>query len=333
MEIENSLPEFDLEFDEIIVDETTVPVVEDNKDTPIIEGDPIVEIEEEKVYPETADPAAIAAYDRYLEQGLIDEDPNFDGTWEKLEENLDSLPQRVLNSLVGKASDTTKDVVRFLFSADNITIDEVLNFVKTNAGEITETSESIETMDDARSYLEKVYQERGMKPRAIEVTIAAFEEDETLLDEAKEELEKLNASKKDRPKTEALIAAKENEVLQANEERTKFAGQIFQELQNTGWKQTKIDEVKARISKNDINPILTEIFKSPKAFIKMADFIGYFKNGDIDYDAFINTVETPKAKDLKSRLENIVNSPTLSTKSNLKNPTVNTDNLTPVFDY
>lgn len=344
MQIENELPEFDLTFDDTIVNDLIKESSKDNDQTDQDNDDVIdnadidndtalntEEIVEEKEYPEDADPVAIAAYEKYVEQGIIDKDDDFDGSWEKLDASLENLPQRVLNTLVAKASDTTKDVVRYIFSADNITLEDVVKFVKVNAEEMNEV-ESVETMDDARSYLEKVYQDRGIKPRQIDAMLSALEEDDLLLEEAKEELEKLNLARKDKPKTEALIAEKENETAEVIAQKNKFASDIFTELQNTGWKPSKIEEVKNRISKNDINPILTQIFKSPKAFVKMADFIGHFKNGDIDYDKFINTIETPKGKDIKSKFENIVNSPTLSTKSNLKKSTNNTALLEPVFD-
>jgi hypothetical protein len=326
MQIEN-IPE----FDEIILSDTIQTQTDDSVETSTEVQETTETQTEEKQYSESADPIAIAAYEKYVEQGIIEPSDEFDGTWENLDKNLSDLPQRVLNSLVAKAPDVARDVVRFAFSSPNITKEEMLNFIKTDLSEQEELP-AIDTMDDARSFLEQTYKDRGMKPRAIEAALAALEEDDILMDEAKEEYDKTAESKKAKPKTEALISAKENEILAANEEKTAFTGKIFDELNSIGWKASKIDEIKNRIVKNEINPLLTEIFKSPKALIKMVDFIGYFKNGDIDYDKFINTIETPKGKDIKAKFDEIVNSPTLSTKSNFKNSTTESDNLRPVFD-
>ena len=76
---------------------------------------------------------------------------------------------------------------------------------------------------------------------------------------------------------------------------------------------------------------MVELFKKLGNYMDIR-VIGAHDKGDIDYDKFINTIETPKARDIKSKFENIINSPTLSNKSNLKNSTINTDNLEPVFD-
>lgn len=320
------------EFDDIVIMDT--PPVESQKDDSVVETNSDDNTDtsiETPQYAEDADPTAVATYEQLVERGILIASDDFDGTWNKLDEKIADLPQMVLNTLVAKAPDVAKDVIRFAFSSPNITKEEMVNFIKTDLSE-QEDLPSIETMDDARSFLENLYKERGLKPRAIEVMIAAFEEDQTLMDEAKEEYEKNENVRKAKPKTEALISAKENEVLAANEEKAKFASKISEELNTIDWKDTKKDIIKNRIAKNEVNGILTEIFRNPKSLIKMVDFIGYYKNGDIDYDKFIDSIETPKAKDFKSKFENAINSPTLSTKSNFKNSTTESDNLVPIFD-
>lgn len=336
MQIDTTIPEFEIILSDTDLDnkvDVNEPVVNNDADDSDFDSDNDVIVETpavEKTYAEAADPAAIAVYEQLVEKGYVDNDEDFDGTWDQLDSNLENLPQRVLNSLVANTSDVSKDIVRFVFSSDNITAEEILEFVKTNYEESNIQSVEIETMDDARSFLERTYKERGMKPRAAEAAIAALEEDDLLLEEAKEEYQKVAANAK--PKTEALIAAKENETAAAIESKNKFTADIITELNNTGWKPNKIEEVKNRIAKNEVNQLLTDIFKSPKAFVKMVDFIGYFKDGDINYDNFINTVETPKGKDMKSKFESAINSPTLSTKSNFKNLKTSSDGLRPVFD-
>lgn len=334
MQIDNTIPE----FEPIIVNNDVQPdiTVDDNltNDDIIIKDDTADTTKDTPNYAENADPVAVATYEQLVEEGIIDKNDDFDGTWDKVKDSISNLPQRVLNTLIAQAPDITKDTVRFLFSSPNITQEELFNFVKVNQEELQTANVSVDTMDDARSYLEKIYQERGIKPRQVEVMIAALEEDQVLIDEAKEELEKAELSKKDKPKTESLIVAKEEETARLAQARADFSNKVFEELNNTGWKASKIDEIKGRIVKNEISPLLTEIFKNPKALVKMVDFLGYFKNGDIDYDKFISNIDTPKGKDFKSKLESAINSPTLSTKSNLKNSTTNIpDDARPVLTF
>lgn len=324
----NNIPEFDLELDEAVViqlpegDDLETPITDDdNSDKPLNNGlndkedEPVVEVNE----------TAKVIFEQLVEEQVLPDDSEFDGSWESLRKNISELPQKILNSIIETRNDVSKDVLRYIFTSNNISKDEMLNFIETNMKEISEESVSIDTLDSAREYLETLYKERGLKPKVIEATLAVLEEDQTLLDEAKEEFEKKKLASK--TNTEKLIAEKENEELKARQQRMEFTNSIIETLNSTGWKPNKVEAIKQRIANNEINPILAEIFKSPKALIKMVDFIGYYKNGDIEYDAFIAASETPKVKDFRSKLENSISSPTLSTRSNLKNPEQGDDNL------
>ena len=218
MQIDTTIPEF-----EIIV--SNEPVNQDIKSDDAVFEAPVEDVEiiadtndelveptavetpfVERNYSDNADPAAITVYEQLLEKGYVDESEEFDGTWDKLDSSLEYLPQKVLNSLVANTSDVSKDVIRFVFSSDNITADEILNFVKVNYEESQVQNTEIETMDEARAYLERLYAERGVKPIVAQASISALEEGDLLMEEAKEEYEKTLANQK--PKTEALIQAR-----------------------------------------------------------------------------------------------------------------------------
>ncbi len=320
----NTIPEFDLELDDkIVIDlplEDDDNIANDSKDTSEIDTGS----EETSQTVEQSETAKII-FEQLVEENILSEDSEFDGSWEGLRKNVSELPQRILNSLVETRNDVSKDVLRYIFTSDNITKDEMLNFIKTNLEESVETELQLETMDDAREFLENVYKNKGLKPKAIEATLAALEEDESLLEEAREELEKQKLNAK--PKTEKLIAEKEQQEYEEKQRRIEYTNSVISALEDTGWKKTKIDTIKQKIANNEINPTLVEIFRNPKALVKMVDFISYYKNGDIDYDKFINTIETPKAKDFKTRLETSISSPTTSSRSNLKNPEEELNNL------
>lgn len=328
MEINNTIPDFDLdESAAIIIDLLETDDTNNNdgsNNDNLKDTTPDNNVDDDKQPIEVSDTAK-ALYEQLVEENILTEDDDFDGSWEGLRNKVNELPQRILNTLIENKTDVTKDVLRFAFSSDNITKEEMVNFIKTNLEELNAAETSIESMDEARAYLESVYKERGLKPKAIDNLLQSLEEDETLLDEAKEELEK--AQLKSKPKTEELIAQKEKEEFEQKQARINFTNSIINALDETGWKPNKINEIKQRISSNQVNPLLSEIFKSPKALVKLIDFIGYYKNGDIVYDNFINNVETPKAKDFRYKLENAVSSPTTGTKSNLKDLNSDQDNL------
>lgn len=333
------------EFDDVIIrspesistEETVTEIVED---TIINEQDDDIIVDQVKTeeppietqtpeYGENADQRAVVVFDQLVEEGVFDEEDKktFDGTWDKVREGISNLPQKVLTGLINQTSDYSKDLVRFALSSPNITRDDLINFNKTYLDETITTEITLDTMDEARAYLENKYA-TTMKPSAARAAINALEDDGILLDEAKEEYEKEQASKSNRPNTEKLIAEKENEQLERVQAQTRFAESINNELNATGWKPTKINEIKQRLT--TLNPLLTEAFKSPKALVKLVDFLGYYKDGDIDYSKFQQSVETPRAQQFITRMQEAVDSPTISTKSNLKNPKEQ-DNFRPVI--
>lgn len=325
------------EFEDIILEDTSEekdkkPATE--SDEPIAEDVIMSDSKEEDSKPEygeNADAAAVAIFEELVNKGILDESDrqSFDGSWEKIEESLDTLPQRVLNGIIQQAPDLTKNVIRFAFSSDNITRDDLVNFLNTYLEETKPENVDLSTMDDARDYLYKVYEERGLKPKAINAALDSLEDEGDLLDEAKKEYEKLQQEKQKTPKSENLIAEKENEKLQQIQQRNQFIASLNDELEATGWKPTKINQIRQNFT--NVNQILQDVYKNPKSLVKLVDFLTYYNNGDIDYTKFINSIETPKAKEFKSRFQDIVNSPTLSTKSNFKNPNSKSEDEIPII--
>lgn len=330
-----TIPEFeDIILEDVSQEEKNNTEVKESNDNNVAEDVIMSDSEKEQSkqeYGENADATAVAIFEELVNKGILDESDrnSFDGSWEKIEESLDTLPQRVLNGIIQQAPDLTKNVVRFAFSSDNITRDDLVNFLNTYLEETKPETVDISTMDDARDYLYKVYEDRGLKPKAINAALNSLEDEGDLLDEAKKEYEKMQQEKQNTPKSEKLIADKQNEKMQQDQQRMQFIESLNNELEATGWKPTKVNQIRQNFS--NVNQILQDVYKNPKSLVKLVDFLTYYNNGDIDYTKFINSLETPKAKEFKSRFQDIVNSPTLSTKSNFKNPNSKSDDEIPII--
>ena len=156
MQIDTTIPEFEIIVSNEIEEKDTTSdnaVFEAPEEDVEIIADSNNESEESEVveaplvernYSENADPAAITVYEQLLEKGYVDETEEFDGTWDKLDSSLEYLPQKVLNSLVANTSDVSKDIIRFVFSADNITADEMSSL--TNSPVIATKSQEVEDL-------------------------------------------------------------------------------------------------------------------------------------------------------------------------------------------
>lgn len=342
----NSLPEFELDFEldddqeKIISQETTpVEIVDDNTPTEVESENDVDELEndneEEEVidYGEKADELAIQTFKQLKDHGIIEGDEtDFDGSWEKLDEALSTLPQRVLNTVITEAPEITQQLLKFAFSSENISKDDLKNFAKTYLEELENDVDTLDTMDEAREYLENIYKERGMRPSAIRAALDALEEDDALLEEASAEISKSKENK--HQKTDAMIIQKQQEDIQRMEQQQKFVSQIVEELDNTGWTPSRVNRIKTIMSNNNLNDLLQKTISSPKAIVKLADFLDYFdsKTGDIDYSRFMAKANTKQAKSFKDRVEQAINTPNSNTKTTLTNPNKDLDDLVPVLN-
>lgn len=335
----NNLPDFDLiELDDEKVQEkepsqeTTPEIVfDDDNDSDIAET---ATTDDEPTYGDDADPLAVQTFNQLKEHGIIDEDPNnpFDGSWDKIDEALATLPNRVLATLVEQAPDIGKQLVKFAFSSEKLTVEDFKEFAKTYLDEIQNETSEIETMDEAREYLESVYKERGMRPSAIRAALDALEEDDALIEEATTESNKNKETK--HKQTDQIIAQKQQEDFDRAQSQREFVSKVSNELENTGWNKQRVERVKSIMSNNNLGTLLNKTIASPKAIVKLADFLDYYdeKTGDIDYSKFMTKAETKQAKSFKEKVEQAINTPNSNTKSTLTNPNQDWDDLEPILN-
>jgi len=326
MEI-NSLPTFELDLELETNDQ-----VKDQDNEKVEEVD-ISSNKSDTSYGDAADPLAVQTYEHLKENGVIIENPDnpFDGTWDKLNESLNTLPQRVLSSIIDEAPDISKQVVKWAFSSQNVTAEDFKEFAKAYLEEL-DTNTEIETMDEARSYLESVYKERGLRSSVIRAALDSLEEDDALIEEAKSEYEKQLENKNS--KTNSIIERNKQSDQDTLNAQQEFVSKVSEELDSTGWTSTKVSKVKEVMSNNNMSNVLSEIVKNPKALVKLADFLTHYdtKSKDIDYSAFISKAETKQAKSFKDKVEIAINTPNSNTKSTLTNPNSDWDDLKPIIN-
>jgi len=326
MQIDN-LPEFeaiDLEL----------PIEETSKENDINSDVSVEKTDEEDVkYAETADSTAIAFYKELKERGYVVETENdkFDGTWEKLDEYLETFPQKVLDQVVQSLPDVSKDILRYIATAgENITKEELKNFFVTYFEDSNEIS--VETMDDARNYLKDYYsKELKLKEKVINTMLDQLEEDEELLEEAKAILQKQTENKK----TEKLIQSKEEENIKTKQAMQEKISAIKNELQSTQWKPERIQKVQNVLSGKNLSDTLSEVINNPKSLVQLADILTYYdsKTKSINLDHFTKQASTQVVKSIKDRIEREMSgSATLKTNNTRKDSQDTFDNLIPVVD-
>jgi hypothetical protein len=320
-ELDNLLPTLDLEsivntVEEDVIEET---IIKESQDIDNDLTDKTIEL------PADADPSAVSFYEELKSRGYINQE-SFDGKWETLDNYLENFPQQVLETVVQSLPDVSKDVMKFIATAgQNITKDELKNFFTTY---FENTEVSLETLDDTRNYLEKVYTEQGLTKRAVQAMLDDLEDEDKLESTAKTFLEK------EKSKTTNLIENKQEQNAEIKRKEVERISQINTEIEQTGWKQETKDRVKQVINSN-MNDTLREIVLSPKALVQFANLLSiYDKNKkEFNFETFVKQLESKQTSSLKDRIEkNMFSSSTVNTKMSSKNPNSNpNENLVPII--
>lgn len=288
--MENTLPTFD------DVQPTDVVLSVENFDEPILG-----ETSEEQVEkttgtfetPAEKDPLAKVTYDSLVERGLLEADETFNGTFEYIDEKLDSLPNKLLRSAIDDLPEHSQIVLKYIAAAGtDLAPDELKAFMKEYLGE--EELPDISTSDSARNFLEKHLKDQGLRYNAIQAQLDDLEDSDELLSEA----EKIMKSKE--KKTDVLLREKEQEIQQSKLDQQNFVKSVNTTLSEIGWTKTQQDKVRQIIPKT--NEILGQVVKSPKGYIQLMDILGKFNGTEFDLEAFRQQGESRVNLSLKDKI-------------------------------
>ena len=317
MEIKTEvLPDFEIDLSDIVLDEEQAKVK-------------VEEVEEEKKEEEqeiVPDPLAKSFYEELTQRGYLDENENFSGTWEELDELITDLPQRVLNSVIATMPEDSKQVLKFISAAgSDLNKEELKKFFNEyfNEAELP----NVDTADSAREFLTSVFQEQGLKPRAIQAQLDDLEDEDKLIEEAKKIVEQRGS------KTEQLIQEKEKEVREKKLAEQQFVRSIQEEIKAQNWKPERTVKVQSTFS--NINTLMQAIASNPKAYVQFADLMTYFDMNKKEFNlgGLTKEAETKAASSLKETiLKNGFSSAGATSKQTTPDKNNNnTDNLIPII--
>jgi len=254
--------------------------------------------QEESVEQETTqqepDELAKFTYEEYKNRGLIvdSEDNPFDGTLEWIEEQMDKLPTIVQNNLISKLPTEARDFVDLLLTKPNLTKDDFRQFYQDF---LNDESPVVETVDEARTFLESVYAEKGLKPKAIQAQLDDLEDENQLIDEAKKELDKKGSI------TKANLQAVKQQETEYQKQHAEFLTSVQTEIGTYNpIRQKAIKEIAPNVGQ-----IVNDISSNPKAYTQLLDILTYYKDGKFDLSKFEKQAETKAVSKFKDRLSSV----------------------------
>ena len=249
---------------------------------------------EQEETPQENDELAKFTYEEYKNRGLIveTEDNPFDGTLDWIEKQMDELPSIVQNNLISKLPTEARDFVDLLLTKPNLTKEDFKQFYQDF---LNDESPVVETVDEARTFLESVYAEKGLKPKAIQAQLDDLEDDGQLLDEAKKELDKKGSVIK------ANLQTIKQQEAEYQKQHTEFLTSVQIEIGTySPVRQKAIKEIAPNVSQ-----IVNDISSNPKAYTQLLDILTYYKDGKFDLSKFEKQAETKVVNKFKDRLSSV----------------------------
>lgn len=283
-----------MNIDDIVFDVDTLDKEVEVEETQEETKEESTEIEDQNESGDTdeTDVAPKAFFNALVDKGYFKEDPDFNGSYESLDEKIEELPQLIKESLLSQVNPEVEDVLHFILEGkQNLTREELIEFI--NAG-----NTEIETADDARNFLAEVYRKQGMKERAIEAQLDDLEEDNGLLEEAKKFANTQNENK---------IQEKQKLNRELEEQQTRFNETLVDEINNYPTEKQK--QIKSTIT--NVGKIVGEISKDPKKYVKFVEVLSRYKNGEFDF----SDIEKKGASNSTQRLKETLNKSAFSSAS------------------
>lgn len=293
--MENTYPVFDDTNPADVV--ISVDSFDDPIEDPIETPEEIQETPEESVEIETpveADPLAQATYESLVERGLLEQDEAFDGSFNYIDEKLDTLPNKLLKSAIDDLPDYSQKVLKFIATAgNNLTPEELDSYLREYLGE--QVVPDVSTVDSARSVLEDHLRSQGLRQSAIQAQLDELEDSDELISEA----EKLIKGKE--TKTDTLIKSKEADNQRIAQEQKEFVSSVNTTLSELGWSKQQQSKVLQTIPKS--NDILNQVVKSPKAYIQLIDILSKFDGKEFNLADIEKRGESRVTASIKEKLD------------------------------
>lgn len=247
------------------------------------------------------DDEAVGAFNVIKKIGLFDDEDeklfSKAKSWDKLDELVSTLPHKVVSSVIETAPQQFQQLLKLVYNeGENLSNDKLKDIFEAyqadNENKITEFNS-----DTARDYLEKVYSESGMRPKAIASQLDDLEDNDELVKEAKKQYEKNMSSK---------LAEVENKIQNEKLEQTKQAEERQKALESTiesfGWKDTRKKAVKSTLA--NFNNLATQVMKNPASLVELADFLSYYdsKTGKFDLSNYAKMFSNDAIKQTKESI-------------------------------
>jgi hypothetical protein len=220
----------------------------------------------------------------------------------------EELPELVAESLLDTLPNKGKMLVDYIFTkGENLSDDDLQKFYSEYLQDLSKenTTVDLSTVESSREFLGEEYKALGFRKSQIEAMLDALEDEEeggkSLLDEAK----KVNEKRMNEKQSSKLLEDSKQEKAERKADQKRFTEEVINELKNTGWATTVINQVMSDLSSNKTWDTMKEITNNPKGLGQLANIIRYYdpKTNTFNLESFVKSIESKDVKSLKDKIK------------------------------
>ena len=281
------------------------------------------EVDTSQAEDEDIDDRADALYNYLVESSIISAREDFKPTTENMTEILDSLPEELFTTALSSVHEHAQDLLDYSFRlGPDATIENLKKFFEAY---VAPEEIVIETEEDAYNFLKeelknsKVFRSEDKLIKYLE----DLQDDDTLLETAKEKLEEKQAALAEARKAE--IEQVKQAKLEQEQQSKQFYQNIYETVDQLSWDKSRKAIVLKNIEPKEVSRKNQLILKSPMALVQLADIYSRFdeKTGQFDLTGFemkTDSKNTQAKKDelIKNKLASSLNKIRVSGKDSGK---------------
>lgn len=263
-------------------------ILKENVDTlPSEEGDEVEPIEE--------DPTAVGTYKTLLDKGYVSERDDFDGTFDKLDEIFEEIPENIKNELLSNTNEKGKQIMEYIMNKGHDLNDEdIQGFLN-----LYNQSSEVDSLSQAREVVTAQLKAQGFDEDMIESNIDLLESKDEEGSALKDLANKyIKASLGDPDK---VLEAQRIEQMEAEQAQREFNSNLFETIDTNKYPKKTKEAIKANYRSSAYVDRFTEAFTNPESLVQLITLSQYYdpKTKTFDLTEFAKIAASDQIEKLK----------------------------------
>ena len=278
------------------------PAKEDGKETeeagynpPLVDGVDDESTEEEEAPKVEEDPTAVGTYQTLIDKGFISEREDWDGTFDKLDEIFDEIPENVKNELLSNTNEKGKQIMEYIMNkGQNLDDNDIQSFLN-----LYNQPPEVDSITSAKEVITAQLKSQWFDEDLIESNIDLLESKDDEGTALKELANKyVKASQGDPDK---ILESQRAEQVEAEEYQRVFTNNLYDNIDNNKYPKKTKEAIKANYRNNAYVDRFTEAFTNPESLVQLITLSQYYdpKTKTFDLTEFAKMAASKEVEKLK----------------------------------